>query len=272
MADHLEGARAKVQRAKEHFQDLIVQHQAFMDLNPYGVVVEHDPDSGERIWRARVSRPVPAGWGALVGDVVHSLRAALDYVAWELWIENGGSVDDEVARAIVFPVADPTKVPAPKKQAEWQSTKEARFGVGGSALIDRLQTQVTRNPSPDPELRPLLLLHRLDIWDKHRQLAIVGGTVQLAHMTLGGPGEDLHIEEMVLGGGDIRTVPIADGTELLRLTLGPATPNVQMEQRFTHYVAFEQTGPGKGEAVLPTLDQLISFVDETITLFAPLLA
>jgi hypothetical protein len=242
-----------------------------MGLNPYGVVVEHDPDTGERRWRARVSRSIPDTWSIVIGDVIHNLRAALDYLAWELWVKEGGKVTEPAATGIVFWVIDPTKPSNPKVAKAVREGKVGAFGNAAVTLMERLQVDPGRKASPDPELRPLWLLHQLDIWDKHRRLNVVGGTEQLTHMTLGGPGEDVHIEEMVIGGGDIRTVPIADGTELLRLTLGPTTPDVQMQQQFTGFVAFEQEGPGKGEPVIPTLDQLISFVDEALTLFAPLL-
>jgi hypothetical protein len=267
----LEGARAKVQRAKEHFRDLLLRHQEFTGLNPYGVVIEHDPETGERIWRARVSRSIPETWSITIGDVIHNLRAALDYLAWDLWIKNGGDVADPAATAINFFVIDPTKPSIAKGVKAIREGRVKTFGRTALPLMERLQVDPGRKASTDPELRPLILLHKLDIWDKHRRLNIVGGTVRLTQMTLGGPGEDVHIDHLVVGGGDIRTVPIADGTELLRLQLGPSTPNVQMDQQFTPYVAFEQEGPGKGEPIIETLDQLISFVDETLTLFAPLL-
>jgi hypothetical protein len=75
----------------------------------------------------------------------------------------------------------------------------------------------------------------------------------------------------VIGGGDVRNVPIKDGTELLRLKLGAQTPDVPVEQQFRTFVAFDQDGPGKGLPLIGTLDELISFTDEAITLFAPLL-
>jgi hypothetical protein len=272
MSGHLGGARAKVQRAKENLNDLVVKAREFASFNPYGVVIEDNPNSGERIWRARVSRPIPDTWPIIVGDVVHGLRAALDYLAWELWITNGGDIKDPAATGIVFPVTDPTKTFTPEQQETARQRKETTFGVDATAIIDRLQVDIGRKASTDPELKPLFLLHRLDIWDKHRRLHIVGGTVRLMHMEV---REDIHIQHMVIGGGgptgSIRTVPITDGTELLRLTLGPTTPNVQMNERFTAYIAFEQEGPGKGESVLETLDQLVSFVDEALTIFAQLL-
>jgi hypothetical protein len=58
-----------------------------------------------------------------------------------------------------------------------------------------------------------------------------------------------------------------DGT----LTLGADTPDVQVEVKFTLPVTFARSEPGKGRALIPRLDELISFTDETLTRFAPLL-
>lgn len=266
----LDGARSKVQRAKEHFRTLAVKHQEFHGLNPFGVAIEHYPDTGERIWRARVSQAIPSEWSAIVGDVVHNLHAALDYVAWDLWVAKGGKPTDNEANSIFFPVVDPTKTNTPVQQKTNRDRNERLFGRPATALIDRLQLHLGRLGTTDPELRPLFLLHRLDIWDKHRRLTVVGGTVQLNQLAIG-RGEDVHIDHLVIGGGDVRKIPIKDGTELLRLKLSAQTPDVSVEQQFVHFVAFDQDGPGKGARLVETLDELISFTDEAVTLFAALL-
>src|SRR2546427_8843673 len=114
----MDGARAKVQRAKENLNELVAQAREFASFNPYGVVIENNPNTGERIWRARVSRSIPNTWSILTGDVVHGLRAALDYLAWELWIANGGNVNDPLASAVAFPITDSAKTYTPRQQAE----------------------------------------------------------------------------------------------------------------------------------------------------------
>ena len=265
----LEQSRAKTQRAKEHFRDLLIKANEFSGLNPYGVVIDENPETGERVWRARVSRQIPIEWSMITGDVVHNLRAALDFLAWQLVIANGRTPDSNT----YFPIRRPLQASPPPKAIRDYQAKEKRqiesFGETAMAIIERLQPD-PRRYSGDVELHPLWLLHQLDIWDKHKLLNIVGGTVRLSGLTIGGPGEDVHIDRMVIGGGDVRVVPIADGTELLRLKLGDDTPNVKVEEQFQFYIAFEQGGPGKGEPVLPTCDNLISFIDQSITLFAPL--
>jgi hypothetical protein len=46
---------------------------------------------------------------------------------------------------------------------------------------------------------------------------------------------------------------------------------VQVEVKFTLPVTFARSEPGKGRALIPRLDELISFTDETLTRFTPLL-
>src|SRR5690349_16882484 len=103
MSDRLYEARAKVQRAKELFGALLAAHSQFMNLNPYGVIVEERPEAHERIWRARISRPVPIEWCLVVGDIVHNLRASLDFVAFQLWDANGrqAATEDTIAFRVV---------------------------------------------------------------------------------------------------------------------------------------------------------------------------
>ena len=270
MPPDLTGSRIKVQRAKEQFRDLMTQARDFMNLNPYGVVIEDDPKTGERVWRARVSRPIPPGWSPIVGDVVHNLRAALDYFAWQL---DGASGTRSNSRSIQFPVWDrgapaPTTARAIKDHKAKRKGQEDAFGLPAMALIERLQPDSGRDQ--DWRLNPLWMLHQLDIWDKHKLLVVVGGTVINARTTIGSPGQDVHVEHLTFGSPGAYIVPIADGTELMRLKLGIDTPNVDVQQTFASFVAFEKSGPGQGKPVAETLDKLISFVDEALTLFAAL--
>jgi hypothetical protein len=269
------GSRAKVQRAKEHFQDLAAQASAFMSLNPYGVVIEDNADTGERIWRARVSRPIPPEWSLIIGDIVHNLHSALDFLAWQLELANGRmpSMSTE-SRSIQFPVWDrgkarPTTAAAVREQKNARERQIRAFGQPAMALIEGLQPDSRRDRGKFA-LHPLWLLHKLDIEDKHRLLVVAGGTVRQAGLTIGGPGEHVHIDHLSLGSPEASIVPVADGAELMRLKLGDDTPDVQVKDKFASFVAFAKDGPGQGEPVLQTCHKLISFVDEALTLFAAL--
>src|SRR5487761_7689 len=139
MAAELEGARVKVQRAKEHLSDFATRMQEFNRLNPYGVVIDENPETGERIWRARVSRDIPLEWGLIVGEIVHTLRASLDYLAYQLWIKNGGRIGSREEAAIQFPVVnDLNRHPGTHEYETERPRKVRTFGETAVALIDRL--------------------------------------------------------------------------------------------------------------------------------------
>jgi hypothetical protein len=54
--------------------------------------------------------------------------------------------------------------------------------------------------------------------------------------------------------------------ELMRFE-APQGFDVEVQARFASYVAFDQSGPGQGRAVSPTLQQLTDFVEDTVALF-----
>jgi hypothetical protein len=87
----LEGCRARVERAKEHFQDLRSEFAAFRELDPYGISSYANPATGEYVHLARVSQEPPVRWGVVAGEIVHHLRSALDHLAWQLVLDNGGT-------------------------------------------------------------------------------------------------------------------------------------------------------------------------------------
>lgn len=265
----LDGSRAKVQRAKEHFQDLIAEASAFRNLNPYGVARDDNLDTGEQVWRARVSRSIPPELTLIVGDVIHNLRAALDFAAWQLEIANGRTP----SRTTQFPIwnrgaADPTTIAAIREHQARRERQLRAFGEPAMALIERLQPDSRGDPKWT--LHPLWLLHQLDVWDKHKLLVVVGAAIVNARTTIGGPGEDVHIDRLSLGSPEMTIIPLADGAELMRLTLGVETPNVQVKDQFSMFIAFAQDEPGQGEQVVPTCDRLIRFVDEALSRFAAL--
>ena len=85
-AAQLGGARAKLQRAEEHFGQLVADHSRFItERNPYRMLREADPEPGFYIWRAKIVEPPPLEkWAAMAGECVHALRSALDHTAFEL--------------------------------------------------------------------------------------------------------------------------------------------------------------------------------------------
>src|SRR5579863_2868849 len=105
MAD-LSGVIAKLDRADEHrfaFEDL---YEAFAQSEPYGIFTEFDPKTGWHILRWQVVREPPFTELALLfGDMISNLRAALDYLVWQLVLVSG----NRPGRRTAFPVVKRAK-------------------------------------------------------------------------------------------------------------------------------------------------------------------
>jgi hypothetical protein len=85
MAVNLDEARLKFRRGKEHLKALDDEFRRFHANETNGVVCEYDPERRQYVGRFKIFRPIPQhSWGLLLGDSVHNLRSALDYIAWRL--------------------------------------------------------------------------------------------------------------------------------------------------------------------------------------------
>jgi hypothetical protein len=90
MGHALDGYWEKVKRANVHLSFLDEQIQGFIDSEPYKVETEPGSQAGEVLLYANALREPPTQeWSAIVGDVVHNLRSALDHLVWQLTLANG---------------------------------------------------------------------------------------------------------------------------------------------------------------------------------------
>ena len=91
MSISLEGCWAKVQRADMHLDFLHQRVKSFVDDGgPYDLQTQPDSKTGEiTIYGEVTGEPPTDEWGAIIGDVVHNLRSALDHLVWQLTIADG---------------------------------------------------------------------------------------------------------------------------------------------------------------------------------------
>ena len=87
MSHPLDGARLKIIRANEHLESLNVAIGEYEKRNPYSITIGNDPAT--TITPNVVSHPDPILSG-IIGDCIHNLSCALDYVMWEIaWTYAG---------------------------------------------------------------------------------------------------------------------------------------------------------------------------------------
>jgi hypothetical protein len=153
MVHPLESAMLKLDRAREHLDQLDAELQRFLDAQPYAIGIHFDFDAPEHTVVAHELLPPPRRLGLLMGDAIHNTRSALDHLVYEL-----AGLDPKVKRGekTQFPVCE-----SPPLFDQYQGTY-----LQGVPTEHRATLRFTQ-----PYNTPYALLRqmaRLDDRDKHR--------------------------------------------------------------------------------------------------------
>jgi hypothetical protein len=103
----LDGVRAKWERLKEQFDQLLTETDTWFNKQPepHFSVGEFDTEAWEWIERFQIREPPPPRLGVLLGDVLHNLRSALDHLMWQVTVLDGGTPN----RSTQFPIIRKSK-------------------------------------------------------------------------------------------------------------------------------------------------------------------
>jgi hypothetical protein len=169
----------KIARAREHIETLGAAVASYAEQDPYEITYEQTESPYERRVRRVERLRAPERIGAVVGDVVHNLRSALDSVAYELARRDyGGEWGRIQKRAPQFPICrtgdEFLKFFSGPRGALYtpQSLKAMRAvqSFWGSEQYPEAQLD------PDTEFRVSTLrrLNDLSNLDKHRRIPLIG--------------------------------------------------------------------------------------------------
>jgi hypothetical protein len=223
---------------------------------PYSIVSHEDAQAGQRVFRVKIAEEVPPMWGAIIGDIVHNLRASLDLLINELVFAAG----NQPHRLTQFPIGAEVK---DLKPAFFNKIKGTKPTV--AALIKRLKPYQGGTQAGEALWR----LHELDIRDKHRLLVPVGaanpGIVMRMRMT-GFGGREVEFPAFGLNASD-RQFPLKDGAEVYREPLAGLGPTMKADVEARFEVAFGEGQIFDGEPLSPTFDQLIQLVERVVGVF-----
>ena len=154
----LAGTVMKLARAQKHMTELKEEILAFFASKPFSVVREVEAATGDIVHKVRIKQEVPTEFAAIIGDVIHNLRTALDYLAWQMVVVNGG-----------IPSRD-TGFPITKDAASFQTDLGKKL-KGASPKALRFVQRLRPYQGGDDVL---WMLHSLDITDKHKLILSVG--------------------------------------------------------------------------------------------------
>jgi len=245
----LDGCLTKLARAKTHLTALRGMIRSWAGPEPDRLAGEFEPATGDYIFRAVRDVAVPREVPAVIGDVVHNIFAALDYLAWELVIVNRQTGTTQTA----FPIFD--------SAAKFDSDAPRKMkGMSPDAQgnIRRLQPFQVSVRDGHPSEQSLMVLYALEMADKHRSLNVLD---PLGLNLIGGlPG---HI---VTGPGPLGALkgPLTKGMEAARLKNLLASPQTDLYLEVTHTIVFGPSGPAPAQEVVGVLSALYVDVSQRV--------
>lgn len=258
MAHPLDSARERLNRADENIRSLKAQVTKFLAPFPRAkfrgkkaIWREGDREAYEVLRKQALSGTELPRFSILAGEIIHHLRCAFDHVIWQL---STPEARKKFPNDIEFPVNDSPPGPCKWRDRE-QKVKHSSYcrKVKGVASVTALARIDDLQPYKRTDNSPLLLIHDLDRFDKHRELVVVIPSVA-AHAT----AEAFQ---------SFRTVnhPASGGVQLL----GPARPpTVKVYADLFAQVAFAEFGLRQSQPLVELLEELAHFASDSIESFA----
>src|SRR5579864_7615214 len=162
MPPNFDGITEKLKRANENIRNLESEIGVFFQQGEYPVLPEDNRELLLKAIEYHKKRVIPLRFSMLAGEIVHHLRSILDHVVWQF--------SDEVyrrdhPRLIEFPVVE---VPPVDKDSISRYVRKIK-GITVARVRDLIERLQPYN-SPDPLDDPLLILHKMNVIDKHREL------------------------------------------------------------------------------------------------------
>lgn len=258
------GPSLKINRAKEHLDRLKAEFAEFQAKNPYGVTIEEQFQPRRRIIRFKEREQVPQHWSAIIGDILHNLRSALDNLAVGLVIANGCTSKTGINETS-FPIA--------------ASNSDFEKMISGKQFrrASEKAKKVTRRLKPyQGGNDSLYIVRQLNNRDKHVAILPAVAAVGKMNSFLDGLG-DLRV---TLSHDPLKSFDLKDGDELFYapVALGEAQigpDNIQRDLptpddpkiQITFRIAFANTQVVDGQYLFAVLDKLVDVAERTVAIY-----
>lgn len=240
MGSPFDGARLKIDRAKENIHELQMRAQIFGDENPHSIAVETDSNTGINVLSIAPAKPFPPILLAILGDALHNLRVAIDH-AWY---------------ASCIKCTDFTKFPVRETRESFEAAINGLKENARKEVKDFLRDSVQPYTGGKGEI--FLHLHNLDIEDKHRlliahrQYTFIDGIIAVDDR-----GETFEVPRWLVVPPHTASQPF-EGHEHFKITDNGKALTL---------ATFGEGMPLQGKRVMPTLHHLVELVSRTVDIF-----
>jgi hypothetical protein len=252
-ASELVWCRQKIERAKQHVDDLNAVHKTFAASKPYEIVPKYNTESKQLLLVFECA-PIPPRCSLLIGEILYQLRSALDHLVRKLVIQAGGTPNSLTQ----FPIYKIKR--GPGFTYESRGTQVIK-GVSSSAAkkIEELQPF---QASTAPEDDPLWQIHELNNIDKHRFLITT-------RACLGKGNFHLKFDPPIPDGVKASSMQgeiIENGT--IFMSLSPIRPTkVQINGHLSVEIVLNETSLPINQPIVPLLAQFCDYVCGVIDSF-----
>jgi hypothetical protein len=245
------GIVEKLKRANENIGNLHGELVAFFEVSDYPLV----PDVKSQEWQKAVdyhrSRTIPNRFSVLSGEIIHQMRSCLDHIAWHF---SSPEYRIKGENAIEFPVF--RKEPITKDEIGRYGRKVK--GIADPKVISLIRAMQPYNRRSDPETDPVCIVHDMDRFDKHRELAIVVSCAAVIIPANAG-------REVAL-----TMIKYSEGKTLNDAELALVRQVLKQNAIVAPQIAFAKFGERKNQFVVPGLLQLHEAIFERVDMFANL--
>jgi hypothetical protein len=247
-------ATLKIRRAQTHLADLQRSISDTLDPTRYRLEVERDPQAGEDVYTVHDIPKIDPNWQVIVGEVLFNLRSALDHIAWQLVLLDGGEPGEQTQ----FPIRD-----TPFTQKGELVRANTQPPIKGAKLLAALdEAQPYNGVDGDPRyihMHGLWRLRLLHNWDKHRLLLLVVHVLNTGRIYWGA-NEDDPTPKLRFNTG-----PLKDGSPAAWFDFGGAERPPHFNPNLTLTVAIDEplTTDGKRSRLgplFPVLDSVLWWI------------
>jgi hypothetical protein len=162
------GIKEKLERAKENILNLQAEIHRFFQDGEYPTLPQDNKEMLLKAIAYHKERIIPLRFSVLSGEIIHHLRSCFDHVVWQF---STPAYRKERFWEIEFPILEARPVDK-KSVGRYNGKIEGITKSAVRGLIERLQPY----NAPDPTDSPLLIIHKMDVFDKHRELIICAST------------------------------------------------------------------------------------------------
>lgn len=236
----LDGIFQKIDRSLEHLNALNQHAERFFEEYGDRIYVVHGETNSQRtkqLFRPQLVVKFPLlYWGIIAGDAVHSLRSALDQLAYVLSTDPDGNT--------AFPICT--------RKKDWVTQAPAMMWGIPEPFIAAIDKSQPYHRGGAANTHPLAILRELSNTDKHRYIPVTAVIPSDAEFTVvSTQGIASHGSVM------LRSRVFEDGAVFAEVSIVPddsgLEPQMDMDGMLTFHIAFGRSGVPSGVAGKPLM-------------------